>query len=129
VIVHEGDKGSSMFVLQSGEAAVTLAGTDGEVARLTAGGFFGEISLLTGEPRTATVTAVSDCELVEVGVDAFRAVVIADPAILERVSGAVELRRAELERHRSTRSSAPESAAVPHSFLTRMRQWLRLSVS
>ena len=50
--------GRSLFVVVRGEASVTLAGTSGEVARLRAGDVFGEMSLLTGEPRTATVTAV-----------------------------------------------------------------------
>jgi small-conductance mechanosensitive channel/CRP-like cAMP-binding protein len=129
IIVREKDEGSSMFVLQSGEAAVTLAGTDGEVARLRAGAFFGEISLLTGEPRTATVTAISDCELLEIRAEAFRAVALADPAILERVGAAVELRRAGLEHHRATRSAAGDSSETPHTFLTRVRQFLGLSAS
>ena len=128
-IVHEGDEGGSMFVVQSGEAAVTLAGTEGEVARLRPGAFFGEISLLTGERRTATVTAVRDCEVIEIDVDAFRAVVLSDPAIVEKVTAAVALRREELERHRTTRATAAESRALAHTFLARVRQFLRLSAS
>jgi len=57
-----------MFLLMRGEAVVTLARTSGEVARLRDGDFFGEMSLLTGEPRTATVTATTDCRLLELGV-------------------------------------------------------------
>jgi small-conductance mechanosensitive channel/CRP-like cAMP-binding protein len=128
-IVRQGEEGSSMFVVQRGEAAVTLAGTEGEVARLRAGAFFGEISLLTGEPRTATVTAVSDCEVIEIGVEAFRAVVLADPAVVERVTAAVALRRAELERHRTTRSAISASPETSQTFLNRVRQFLRLSAS
>ena len=86
----EGDAGDSMFVLARGEASVTLAQTDGEVATLGAGAFFGEMSLLTGDARSATVTALTDCELIEVGADAFRRVVLADAAIVERVAAAVE---------------------------------------
>lgn len=129
VIVREGDEGSSMFVVQSGEAAVTLAGTEGEVARLRPGAFFGEISLLTGERRTATVTAVQDCEVIEIGVDAFRDVVLADPAIVERVTAAVAARRAELEQHRTTRGTTAESPELARTFLARVRQFLRLSAS
>ena len=46
-----------MFVLARGEASVTLAQTEGEVARLREGALFGEMSLLTGDARSATVTA------------------------------------------------------------------------
>ena len=79
-IVREGDAGSSMFVVAGGEAAVTLASSKEPVARLGAGDFFGEMSLLTGDPRTATVTALTDCEVVELAADGFRNVVMADPA-------------------------------------------------
>ena len=93
VIAHEGDPGASMFVLRGGEAAVTVAGADGELARLTQGAVFGEMSLLTGDTRSATVTAVTDCELLEIGVEAFRRVVMSDATSVERVAAAVSARR------------------------------------
>ena len=129
VVVRQGDAGSSMFVMSSGEAIVTLAETEGEVARVKSGGFFGEMSLLTGDPRTATVTAATDCELLEIRADAFRRVVLPDPALVERITSAVAVRRAELESHRATRTSRPAVAETPHTFLARVRQFLRLSSS
>jgi small-conductance mechanosensitive channel/CRP-like cAMP-binding protein len=126
-IVAEGEAGDSMFVVVRGEAAVTLSETDGEVARLRDGAFFGEMSLLTGDARTATVTAVTDCELVEIGAVAFSRVVMNDPAIVEKVAAAVDTRRAELEHHRATRVV---DAAVPEAlqpFLARVRRFWRLS--
>src|SRR5579864_7140519 len=68
-IVRQGDCGSSMFVIVDGEAKVTIDPAGQEVARLASGGFFGEMSLLTGEPRSATVSAVTDCELLEITAD------------------------------------------------------------
>ena len=59
------------------------------------------MSLLTGAPRTATVTAVTDCDLLEIDADAFRGVVLDEPAILDAVTAAVSARRAELDRHRT----------------------------
>lgn len=126
-IVREGDQGNSMFVILNGEAVVTLAGTDGEVARLRNGAFFGEMSLLTGEPRTATVTAAADCDVLEIGADGFRRVVLSDPAMVEAVATAVDARRAELERHRTVRAAAAERPDTRQSFLARVRQFLRLS--
>lgn len=125
-IVREGARGSSMFLLLRGEAVVTLAHASGEVARLHDGDFFGEMSLLTGEPRTATVTAVTDCRLLEIGVEAFRRVALADPAIVEQVTAAVETRRAELDVHRASRTTAAVSEDRPYTFLARVRDFLRL---
>jgi small-conductance mechanosensitive channel/CRP-like cAMP-binding protein len=125
-IVHEGDEGSSMFVLSRGEASVTLVGAEGEVARLRKGAFFGEMSLLTGEPRSATVTAASDCELLEIGADAFRRVVLPEPALVERITSAVTARRSDLEIHRATKTAQPVAVEAPHTFLARVRQFLRL---
>lgn len=125
-IVREGDPGGSMFVVRRGEAAVTLAGTDGELARHGEGGFFGEMSLLTGDPRSATVTAVTDCELIEIGADAFRRVVLADAALVERVTAAVAARRAELDQHRVSRPSGNAAAEPAHTLVDRVRRFLRL---
>ena len=126
VIVREGDPGASMFVLMRGEASVTLAETDGELARHREGGFFGEMSLLTGEARSATVTAVTDCELIEIGAEAFRRVVLADAAIVDRVTAAVAQRRAELDQHRATRSVGGTAADTPQTLVARVRRFLRL---
>ena len=126
VIVREGDPGASMFVLRRGEASVTLAHTDGELARHREGGFFGEMSLLTGDARSATVTAVTDCELIEIGVEAFRRVVLADAAIVDRVTAAVAKRRAELDQHRATRSSGSAVTETPQTLVARVRRFLRL---
>lgn len=60
VIVQEGDRGDSLFILESGLVKVVLGhGTDKPqvLARLRAGDYFGEMSLLTNEPRSATVIA------------------------------------------------------------------------
>ena len=128
VIVGEGDAGESMFVLARGEAAVTLSQTEGVLATLRAGAFFGEMSLLTGDARSATVSAVTDCELIEVSADAFRRVVLTDAAIVDRVAAAVETRRAELERHRASRATDGAAPETPQTFVARVRRFLRLSV-
>jgi small-conductance mechanosensitive channel/CRP-like cAMP-binding protein len=126
-IVAEGDAGASMFVLLRGEASVRLALTDGEVARLREGAVFGEMSLLTGDARSATVVAERDCELLEIGADAFRNVVLNDPAIVERIAAAVAKRRAELDRHRQTRAQPSSAEETPQTLVTRVRKFLRLS--
>ena len=122
-IVREGEPGSSMFVVCDGVAVVTLDAGRREVARLGRGQFFGEMSLLTGEPRTATVVAGSDCRVLEIAVEDFRRLVLADPAVVERVVTAVNTRRAELDIRRAEGASAGPSEP-PQSFLARVRGFL-----
>lgn len=67
VIIHEGDPGASMYVIASGEVKVYTRGTNNSgnvyLAKLGEGDFFGEVSVLTGKPRTATITASRPTEL------------------------------------------------------------------
>ena len=67
VILHEGDPGDSMYVITEGEVKVFTrsTGKTGSVylAKLGEGDFFGEVSVLTGKPRTATITASRPTEL------------------------------------------------------------------
>lgn len=126
-IVRQGEAGASMFVLARGEAIVRLDPSGTEVARFAEpGAFFGEMSLLTGEPRTASVVALTDCDLFEIAVEPFRRVVLGDPTLVERVGAAVATRRAELEHHAAlaAETAAPESQG---SFIARIRRFLRIS--
>jgi len=68
IIVSEGEPGGSLFVLSSGKVRVYArdpAGRNHQVRTLEEGEFFGEVSLVTGQPRTATVVAATPCELLE----------------------------------------------------------------
>jgi CRP-like cAMP-binding protein len=125
-IVREEEAGGTMFVLKRGEASVTLAKTEGELARLRQGAFFGEMSLLTGDPRTATVTAITDCELIEIGAEAFRNLVLSDSALVDHVTEAVAKRRLELEQHRSNRGIEQAAIEPPQTLVARVRRFLRL---
>lgn len=66
VIISEGQAGSSMYIIANGEVKVFTHGSGGSsiyLARLGEGDFFGEVSMLTGKPRTATITASQRTEL------------------------------------------------------------------
>jgi small-conductance mechanosensitive channel len=70
-IVEQGAEGSSMFILLTGEASVLVKpeGRGGEATRVATvqpGDYFGEMSLLTGEKRSASVVAGADCQVLEV---------------------------------------------------------------
>jgi len=65
-VVKEGEKGDTLYLIVSGTLRVSTSGQDGQdvpLAALGAGDFFGEVALLTGRPRTATVTALTEVEL------------------------------------------------------------------
>jgi small-conductance mechanosensitive channel/CRP-like cAMP-binding protein len=125
-IVRQGQSGHSLFVMKRGEASVTVAGTEGEVARLKSGDVLGEMSLLTGEPRNATVTAATDCDVVEIDAEGFRAVVMANPSVLEHVTSVTASRREGLDRHREAHVATASTAEARQSLLKRVRQFLRL---
>ena len=123
-IVRQGAAGQSMFVVLDGEVRVVLEPKRNEVARIQRGGYFGEMSLLTGDPRTATVLAVGDVSVVEIDADLFRRVIAAHPEAIDKIGMAVMMRRAELDQ---IRSAAAETATVATStLLTRMKRFLRI---
>jgi small-conductance mechanosensitive channel/CRP-like cAMP-binding protein len=125
-IVREGDEGDSMFVVMRGKVRVTVGEAGREVAAIGPAGYFGEMSLLTGDPRTATVAATEDCLLLEIGADDFRRLALAHPSVVEHISSAVAERRLGLERSRAVVAEEGAPADAPRSFLARVQQWLGL---
>ena len=70
LVVTQGEPGRSLFVVASGSVKVWVREGEGRsrfVRSLAEGDFFGEVSLLTGRPRTATVTAAAPTDLLELG--------------------------------------------------------------
>src|SRR5213596_2436219 len=70
-VIEEGAEGDSMFILLRGAAEVSISknGSTIPVATLSSGDCFGEMSLLTGEKRSATVRAEGDCYVMEISKD------------------------------------------------------------
>lgn len=67
VLFREGDRGDALYVIVEGEVAVQAEGPPRvEMARLGAGSFIGEVALMTDQPRSATVTATADAELLRI---------------------------------------------------------------
>jgi small-conductance mechanosensitive channel/CRP-like cAMP-binding protein len=123
-IVREGDAGQSMFVVRHGSVAVTVGPERHLVAVTETGGYFGEMSLLTGDPRTATVTARGDATVLEIAASDFRAFVQGHPDVIDRLADAAALRRKQLDDARSTAATATQ--AERQSLALRMRQFFGL---
>jgi CRP-like cAMP-binding protein len=83
VVTAEGGPGDGFFVIESGEAEVTIAGEPR--ATMAAGDYFGEIALLLGSDRTATVTATTDLRCYALTPLDFRALVEGNPSIAWKV--------------------------------------------
>ncbi len=100
VIIRQGEPGSSCFIVESGEAEVTLAtsGGDTTVGILGPGQVFGEMSLMTGDERSATVRARTDLELIRVGKEDFAHILAANRDIARAIGDILARRQLELER-------------------------------
>lgn len=85
-IVREGDRGDSLFVIVEGKVGVfteQVGGTALRLATLQDGDFFGEVSLLTGKPRTATITAEEPTEVLELSKPQLDAIAAQYPRVRE----------------------------------------------
>ncbi|MBV9150617.1 MAG: ATP-binding cassette domain-containing protein [Alphaproteobacteria bacterium] len=91
VIIREGEVGEELFLISEGEVEIDRSGH--EVARLGAGDFFGELSLMSGDPRNATVVATKPVDTYVLGKDDFRSAIEASAGFRE------QLRRVYFARH------------------------------
>src|SRR5207244_569973 len=98
-VIEEGAEGNSMFILLRGAAKVSVAknGSTIPVASLRSGDCFGEMSLLTGEKRSATVRADGDCYVMEISKDVMANVVRDSPECLKQLSELLAKRKMETE--------------------------------
>jgi small-conductance mechanosensitive channel/CRP-like cAMP-binding protein len=97
-VIRAGDPGSSMFVVHNGRVGVQVTdnGRARTVATLSDGGFFGEMALFTGEPRTASVVAIEETEVLEIGHAAMKRVFDNNPDLVESLSHIIAERRQAL---------------------------------
>jgi CRP-like cAMP-binding protein len=91
VIIHEGNQVDGLYVVLSGEVAVSKGGQC--LASLREGELFGEMSLLQKTPATATVTAARNTSLLRLPREAFDTLILTHPQILELISGLSEARQ------------------------------------
>ncbi len=129
-LVRQGDEGRSLFVVKAGRVRVEQAADDGVpvvVARMGPGSFFGEMSLLTGEPRNASVYAEGELEVTVVDKESFATVLQADHRLAEALSEELE-RRSRLAP--AGGADRPGAASPPEgdsgTFFARIQRFFRL---
>ncbi|RPJ54066.1 MAG: hypothetical protein EHM23_29715 [Acidobacteria bacterium] len=129
-IIRQAAAGDSMFFVKNGTVKVVLEsnGERHEVAELTEGDFFGEMALLTGEPRSATVVATCDVETYVLSKEPFRQVLQHNPGIAEKISQTMALRKAMLEQQATQMSTLTVriQAEEQQNFLVRIQRFFGL---
>jgi len=117
-VIEEGAEGDSMFVMLRGAANVFVSknGSRIRVATLGEGDCFGEMSLLTGEPRSATVRADGDCYVMEIGKPVMAELLRDAPSYLEKLSELLAQRKMETE-------GVLKEVATPGEHVLKQRQY------
>jgi len=112
VILRQGDPGDSLYVVRGGSVAVQIGvlGASKEIATLGDGQFFGEMSLMTGESRTATVVAKSDVQCYIVDKEAFQEIVQEKPDLAGTISDILSRRQVDLGGAKRTLTPVPNAA-------------------
>jgi hypothetical protein len=109
-IVRQGEEGTELYAIERGEVEILVApkgGSPVRVGKLGPGAIFGEAALLTGEARTATIVALTECELLAVSRQAFRRVIEQDPSLSEKFTSILATRMDELAQ--AVNDAEPES--------------------
>ncbi|MFO0944798.1 MAG: mechanosensitive ion channel family protein [Planctomycetota bacterium] len=128
VILRQGDEGSELYIIRDG--IVTVSKERGgqremEVGRIGPGKFFGEMALLTGQRRTATIRAAEDCELLVVDKPAMSTVLTENPELAARIAE-VLARRTEGPDAQSIGEDDKASTNVETTLLSRIKSFFSL---
>jgi small-conductance mechanosensitive channel/CRP-like cAMP-binding protein len=132
VITRQGATAHWLYILVSGEAEVWFE-QEGERRQLTtlpAGSIFGEMGMLTGEPRRATVLAQSDVECYRLDKDGFEEVIRLRPGIAEEMAAILTERNMQIENLQATldgEAHSRERQRQQASLLGKMRAFFRLN--
>ncbi len=124
-IVTEGAPGDTFYVVASGSVGVRAGSPPKEIATLGRGQGFGEMSLLTGEPRAATVAALEDCALLELDRPAFAQHFAAHPERAKELTELLATRKAELAAA-TTAGGAPGEPRDAGKLFERLRHIFRM---
>lgn len=110
-IIRRGQDAGSMFVIHRGSVRVQI-NEDGHVKilrTLSEGEFFGEMGLFTGEPRTATVVAQEETEVLEIRHQSLKPILEENPELVERFGDIIEERRAKLTEVSASQETDPKA--------------------
>jgi small-conductance mechanosensitive channel len=125
VITKQGNVAHWLYVVAFGEVEVRYEPASGGsqvLATLRSGQFFGEMALLTGDARSATVVAKTDVECYRLDRSAFQGLLLSRPEIAEGMSRVIAARRPELDKVREAFATQPQPVAAESADLLRKIQ-------
>ena len=123
-IVRQGDPGDSLFLLAEGALDVQLAGEEQPIALLLPGAVFGEMSLLTGQPRSTTVRAATEAVVFEIGRQHLDPILRRHPELAAGLAAMMAARQAQTAD--ATRRPAAAAPAAGPDLLGRLRAFFNL---
>jgi small-conductance mechanosensitive channel len=129
VITKQGNVAHWLYIVAFGECEVRYEPAGGAaqiIGSLHAGQFFGEMALLTGEARSATVVAKSDVECYRLDRASCQGLLLSRPEIAEGMSRVIGARRPDLDKVRDAFAAAPSAANQNQDLLTRIRRFFGL---
>jgi uncharacterized protein (DUF2225 family) len=118
VLFKQGDPGSEMFIILRGKVAVLLDSNNSPpfaIAELGPGDFFGEMSLLEGMPRSATIRALEDTIVITIDDNNFEAVIAQQPQIAYRIMKGLSSRLRRQNEELSWLRTEKGETEVPHA--------------
>ena len=112
VVVRQGDVGTEFFFILEGDADVRRGEgeTGATVAALNSVQFFGEMALLTGEPRSATIVAKTRLEVLVISKEALARPIMINPVLAEQIGGILAERKVEMATHQDRAAHRGEQA-------------------
>ncbi len=129
---RQDDPGNSMYLVLSGTVHAVMRGEDGrdvDLSDIAEGGVFGDVSAVTGQPRTATVRAQTRVRAAEITHQHLQELLAKDPSLAKHMSEVVaksQARREEILRQLGAHHPTHGQNIQPQSVLDRMKSFLRL---
>jgi small-conductance mechanosensitive channel len=133
-IIRLGEAGSSMYILVEGLLNAVIIdpkdNTETNVAQLKPGSYFGEMSLMTGEPRSASICAVCDSVLFEVSKESISELLAHNPEIAETFSQKItgmKLKNEYISTHKHDSEKEPSQQELTTNILSKIKKFFNLS--
>ena len=130
MVIQKDDTDNSLFIISSGVVSILEKDSMGqhmEITRLSTSEYFGEMSLLTGEPRSAIVKALTSVKLINVPKEALEPILKAKPELSDKLAQIMADRRTRTEAFIDS-IRKPSSLATTRSYVTRIRSFFGLNI-
>ncbi len=128
ILIKQDNPGESMFILVEGLLDVFMAvesGSEIKVGQITPGHFFGEMSMLTGEPRTASVVAVTDIFTYEVTKENIQNILENRPALIDEIGQIIASRR--MINIQKIEEAEKKSSSLTHDMIKKIKSFFKIN--